>query len=178
MDELPATRNFEKDLSDLTNPAPRSTSRSFRRSAWMSVTTDDGADLIVPEAPVDPHARESTGSLSTPARAESLLLLSELPEPQEDGLYGKACTTNTGAVFREGDVVDLEFKLVEREPKCNNAADELYPWDDCSTYENIDPLPAHDSQPRPPGQDPSRRRREPDEDSGEYAGTSFRSRTP
>jgi len=115
----------------------------------------------------DPLPREGAYPIDGP---ESMLLLSELPEPEEDGLYGKACTENTGAIFRESDVVNLEFKLVEREPKCLNDG-QLYPWDGCSTYDNVHPLPAHDSLPT----DRQIKIRVADgvsgiEDSGEYAG--------
>ena len=41
-------------------------------------------------------------------------------------MYGKACTANTDAVFREKDEVEYTFNLVEREPECYDAG--LYPW--------------------------------------------------
>ena len=141
VDELPQTRKFEKDLSDLTAaPAP--------------VNFEITSPLCLEEVKIsatDPQPRGGNGlqSLLTHdgnreyalAADEKLLLLSELPDPQEEGLYGTACTTNTGAVFREGDAVELEFKLVEREPDCGAA--NFYPWDACSFNDNA-PTTSHD----------------------------------
>ena len=138
----------------------------------------DGETELIAQKLIDPGVgadgkpllRESAYPID--AQQEGMLLLSELPEPEEDGLYGKACTENTGAIFREGDVVELEFKLVEREPLCLNPDVDLYPWDDCGKYKNVDSLLAHDSPPT----DRQVKIRVADgvsgiDDSGEYAGT-------
>ena len=138
---------------------------------------DAVTDLIVQKL-IDPGVNKAGNPLLRDTAAypilvdgkEGMLLLSELPAPEEEGLYGKACTANTGAVFREGDAVELVFTLVEREPLCWNA-DELYPWNDCSRYKNV-PLSAHDSLTT----DRQVKIRVADgvsgiDDSGEYAGT-------
>ena len=129
VDELPAIRNFEKDLSYLTNAAASVNFEITSPLCLKSVTaTGTGLKYLVNEAG---KTRETDYGSFSSGSAESLLLLSKLPEPQEEGDYGKACTTNTGAVFREGDVVNLEFTLKEREPQCTAVKGEVYPWDDC-----------------------------------------------
>ena len=167
VDELPVTRNFARDLSDLA--AADMVDFEIISPLCLDSVMVTGTKLQqLIDPPGNGGSREDKYAL---AGDEKLLLLSELPEPQEEGLYGTACSPQTGAVFREGDAVELEFKLVEREPKCLNN-DDLYPWDDCSKYKNIDPLPAHDSLPT----DRQIKLRVADgvsgiEDSDEYAGT-------
>ena len=53
-------------------------------------------------------------------REEELLLSppDDFTPPEGTDLYGKACTDNFNAVFREGDAVNFGFLLVEREPEC------------------------------------------------------------
>jgi hypothetical protein len=166
VDELPASRNFEKDLSNLRStvakilqaPAePTSVPMPGQRRRRLLTSDDPVTFEIVSPLCLDSvtatgsglqYLVDDTSTTREPGygsfgqdSAESLLLLSELPAPEEDGLYGKACTTNTGAVFREGDVVNLEFTLVEREPDCAPAA--IYPWDACPLNENA-PTTSHD----------------------------------
>ena len=127
MDELPVTRNSERDLSDLVAPA----SVDFEIISPLCLKSVTLATSGFPPAPLhglldkDAYREDLYSQAVMVGSAESLLLLSELPAPEEEGLYGKACTTNTGAVFREGDVVNLEFKLVEREPNCGST--NVYP---------------------------------------------------
>jgi hypothetical protein len=168
VDELPVTRNFARDLSDLANAAASVDFEIISPLCLDSVMVTGTKLQQLIDPPGNGGSREDKYAL---AGDEKLLLLSELPEPQEEGLYGTACSPQTGAVFREGDAVELEFKLVEREPDCLTD-DDLYPWDDCSKYKNIDPLPAHDSLPT----DRQIKLRVADgvsgiEDSDEYAGT-------
>ena len=59
---------------------------------------------------------------------EHLLLLP--PEAEEgDTVYGKACTDNWNAVFRDKDEVTFTFKVAERDPGCKPASKHIYPWD-------------------------------------------------
>ena len=57
---------------------------------------------------------------------EDLLMVPPDPESGGPEPYGKACTDNTNAVFREGDAVRFGFVLVERAPDCFDAG--IYPW--------------------------------------------------
>ncbi len=63
------------------------------------------------------------------------------PVPEDAEPYGEVCTTNTDSVFREGDAVDLGFKLVGREPYCHGES--LYPWNwgelSCDSYKDATP---------------------------------------
>ena len=80
------------------------------------------------------------------APLENLLLEPPLPVepvPEDAEPYGKACTNDTDAVFREGDSVSLEFKLAGREPWCFGIG--IWPWDwevSCGAYKDASPSPS------------------------------------
>ena len=118
-----------------------------------SGTATDGATELIAQKLIDPGVDADGDPLPREiaypidAQQEGMLLLSDLPEPEKDGLYGRACTTHTGAVFREGDVVELEFTLKEREPQCNAAAGEVYPWHNCDIIPfDVSPTASQDSR--------------------------------
>ncbi len=104
--------------------------------ASVSVKALKLQQLISP--PKDGGSRESEFTLATD---EELLLAppsgDEYTPPEGKDLYGEACTDDTNAVFREGDAVELGFKLVGREPDC--LGDDLYPWDNCGAYKDASP---------------------------------------
>ena len=119
VDELPATRDFDVDLSNITDT---SCSR-VRDSAALPRVCVCGCGKR-DDAPVAPHAR---GARENQYLSDDENLLLWPPNPVDDGsMYGKACTANTDAVFREKDEVEYTFDLVEREPNCGDAG--LYPW--------------------------------------------------
>jgi hypothetical protein len=145
VDELPVTRNSERDLSDLAATDPVEFEIVSPLCLKFVTFVPWGDPWLLQGLLVNnDDYRENLYRLMKDS-AENLLLLSELPWPEDDGsLYGKACTTNTDAVFREGDKVGLKFTLVEREPSCGDLG--IYPWDlgnTCSGYKDTPPSPDH-----------------------------------
>ena len=76
----------------------------------------------------NPLPRESAYPIDGP---ENLLLWPPTPEANGPEPYGEACTDNTDAVFREKDVVEFTFTIVEREPGCQATNLFIHPWDTC-----------------------------------------------
>ena len=146
VDELPEKRKMEVDLSILP---PEQDSRATDEPVEFLIASPLCLESVSAAAAADAQGDETTlqsllthdGEREYPLDPDEDLLMAP-PQPVPDGDYGKACTTDTDAVFREGDAVDFGFKLVEREPECYGIY--LYPWDSgCSGYEDATPSPDH-----------------------------------
>ena len=123
VDELPATRNFE-----WISPTLRPT-LSRREFEIVSPLCLDEVRLSKNET--QPEGRTWLGLVDSAKTRDDDGVIGEprnccschrpYPSPRKmEILYGRACSPQTRPVLLKGDAVDLEFKLVEREPHGTN----------------------------------------------------------